>query len=181
MSRIKTVDPAQAEGTTKELLEEVHKNMGMTPTLIRAMAASPAVFEGYLSFRGALGKSSLDAKLQEQISLVVSQLNECSYCLAAHTAAAEALGLNQDEILASRRANSKNQKTHAALEFTRIVVEKHAKVTDEEVERLKAAGYDDAEVAEIVASVAFNIFTNYFHHVADTEIDFPPVETKLAS
>jgi alkylhydroperoxidase family enzyme len=44
-----------------------------------------------------------------------------------------------------------------------------------ELPRLREAGFDDAEITEIVADVALNIFTNYFNLVAGTEIDFPRV------
>ncbi len=35
------------------------------------------------------------------------------------------------------------------------------------------AGFGDDAIAEIVAGVALNIFTNYFNLVAETDIDFP--------
>jgi hypothetical protein len=38
---------------------------------------------------------------------------------------------------------------------------------------VREAGYGDAEIAEVVAHVALNIFTNYFNNVAGTAIDFP--------
>ena len=40
---------------------------------------------------------------------------------------------------------------------------------------VKAAGYDDAQVIEIVLHVALNTWTNYINEVAKTEIDFPVV------
>ena len=39
--------------------------------------------------------------------------------------------------------------------------------------QVRNAGYTDGEVVEIVANVAINIFTNYFNHIANTEVDFP--------
>ena len=38
---------------------------------------------------------------------------------------------------------------------------------------VKLAGYDDAQVIEIVQHVALNTWTNYINEVAKTEIDFP--------
>ena len=38
---------------------------------------------------------------------------------------------------------------------------------------VRDAGYGDAEIAEVVAHVALNVFTNYFNNVAGTAIDFP--------
>ena len=43
------------------------------------------------------------------------------------------------------------------------------------------SGYSSAEIVEIVANVALNIFTNYFNHVAETEIDFPHVSSHISA
>jgi alkylhydroperoxidase family enzyme len=53
------------------------------------------------------------------------------------------------------------------------VVAKRGVVDDADVEAVRAAGYGDVEVAEVVAHVALNIFTNYLNNVAGTAIDFP--------
>jgi alkylhydroperoxidase family enzyme len=54
-------------------------------------------------------------------------------------------------------------------------------VTDDDVERLRRAGYTDGQVGEIVANVALDIFTNSFNRVAGTELDFPPAPDLAAS
>ena len=41
---------------------------------------------------------------------------------------------------------------------------------------MRAAGYDDAQIVEIVLHVALNTLTNYVNEVADTEVDFPIVK-----
>ena len=41
---------------------------------------------------------------------------------------------------------------------------------------LKAAGYDEGQIAEIIAHTALNIFTNYFNNTAKVIVDFPQVE-----
>ena len=41
---------------------------------------------------------------------------------------------------------------------------------------VKAAGYTDAQIIEIVLHVALNTWTNYINTVAETEIDFPVVK-----
>ena len=55
-------------------------------------------------------------------------------------------------------------------------MDKKGWVSDDEIAAVRAAGSDDATIGEIVATVALNIFTNYFNHVARTEVDFPVVE-----
>lgn len=174
--RLTALDPAQATGKAKELLDAVQASLGLTPNLTRTMAQSPAVLEGYLGLSGALGHGTLAAKVREQIALAVSEANHCQYCVSAHTAIGKMVGLNAEDILASRTAQSSDPKTTAALTFAHPLVEKRGEVTDAEVGAVRTAGYTEGEVAEIVANVALNVFTNYFNNVAGTEMDFPKVE-----
>ena len=176
MPRLDSVDPTVASGRAKELLEGVQSKLGMTPNLMRTMANSAAVLEGYLGLSAALASGHLSAQLREQIALAVGEANGCDYCLAAHTAIARTVGLSTDDILDSRRASPPDPHVAAALRFSRTLIDNRGRVEDADLNRLRAVGYGDVEIAEIVANVALNIFTNYFNHVAQTDIDFPRAE-----
>jgi uncharacterized peroxidase-related enzyme len=175
MERIKAINPEQTTGKSKELLDGVQKKLGMTPNMMRTMAQSPAVLEGYLNFSGALGGGSLPARLREQIALVVAETNGCAYCLSAHSAVGRILGLGQEEILDNRRGESSEGKTGAALRFARELVTERGRVSDKVLAQVRRSGFSEGEITEIIANVALNLFTNYFNHVADTNIDFPIV------
>lgn len=176
MSRIPTINPERAFGQAKQLLDGVQKALGFAPNIIRTMANSPAVLQGYLNFSNALSKGSLSHKLREQIALVVAQHNHCDYCLAAHSAIGRTVGLSEETIRDSRRGESPNAKDATILHFASTLVMDRGWVPDDEVSRLRKAGVTPGEMTEIIANVALNIFTNYFNHVAQTEIDFPVVE-----
>ena len=49
-------------------------------------------------------------------------------------------------------------------------------MSDAELEDVREAGFDYGVIAEVVAHVALNLFTNYFNNVAETDIDFPKAE-----
>ena len=181
MPRLQAINPDTATGKAKDLLEGIQSKLGFTPNLARTMANSPAVLQGYLNFAAALGKGTLSPKLREQIALIVGETNDCHYCRAAHTAIAKTVGLSEEVILDSRRGESTDSKVAAALEFSRKLVADRGWVSDEDVRKVRRAGYSDGEIAEIVASVALNMFTNYFNHVAETEVDFPPVPELAAA
>lgn len=180
MPRLQAINPDTAEGRAKELLDGVKAKLGKAPNLLRTMANSPAVLEAYLGLSGALAGGLLPAKLREQLALSVSEANGCEYCLAAHSALGKMAGLSEEDVLESRGGESSDSKARAALSFAREVVENRGWVSDGDVEGLRSAGYGDGEIAEIVAHVALNIFTNYFNNVAQTVVDFPSVP-KLAS
>jgi uncharacterized peroxidase-related enzyme len=176
MSRIHQIAPEAATGKAKELLDAVQGKLGLVPNITRAMANSPSVLEGYLGLSGALGKGGLSAKNREQIALAVGQANQCDYCLAAHSTIGKMVGLTPDQILDSRRGTAVDPKSDALIRFARKVVDERGQVSDADVAEVRAAGLDDGAIAEVVANVALNIFTNYFNHVAETDIDFPKVE-----
>lgn len=173
MSRIQPVNRNTAPPATAELLANVQKKMGVVPNIIATMAQSTAVAKAYLGFSQALAAGSLTARLREQIALVVGETNRCDYCVSAHTALGKKAGLSEQETCDARRATASDEKESTALQFARQIVTSQGVVADEDVEQVRQAGYTDGEIAEIVAGVALNIFTNYFNQVAGTEIDFP--------
>src|SRR3984957_8911519 len=122
MSRLQPLDPSTATGKAKELLDAVKGKLGIVPNMTRVMASSPVVLESYLGFSGALAGGFLDAKTREQIALVTAQENHCDYCLSAHTAIGKMVGLNHDQIVASREGSGSSPKTTAALIFAKRVL-----------------------------------------------------------
>jgi uncharacterized peroxidase-related enzyme len=158
------------------LLDAVKSKFGMIPNLTRAMAVSPSVLDAYLGFSGTLTHGVLSAKVREQLALDVGEANHCDYCVSAHSAVAKRVGLTEQEVLDSRCGRSTDGKTGALLKFARTIVEKRGVVADADIALVRDAGYGDAEIGEVVAHVALNIFTNYFNHVAGTTIDFPKAE-----
>ncbi len=175
MARFNAVDSGTATGQTKELLDQVHRKLGFVPNMMRTMAVSPAVLEGYLGLSGALAGGGLSPKVREQIALAVGEANGCQYCVSAHTAIGKRLGVAEAELAASRDGAPSDPKVEAALAFARALVERRGDVSDADVARVREAGWSDPEVAEIVAHVALNVFTNYFNITAGTEIDFPRI------
>jgi uncharacterized peroxidase-related enzyme len=176
MARLTTIQPTEATGRTKELLEGVQRKLGVTPNMMKTMANSPAVLEGYLNFSGALAKGALSGGVREQIALTVAETNRCAYCLSAHTALGKGAGLSDSELSAARTAESADPKTTAALVFARTVTQSGGRIADADMEAIRAAGYTEGEIAEVLAAVALNVFTNYFNIAAQVEVDFPPIE-----
>ena len=108
--------------------------------------------------------------------LAVAEINGCGYCLSAHTYLGKNLAkLDDAEMAANRRGLSNDPKADAAVRFAAKVTRERGKVSDEDVRAVRLAGYDDAQIIEIVQHVALNTWTNYINEVAKTEIDFPVV------
>ena len=176
MTRLKAINPAEATGKTKELFNAIEVKLGMVPNMMRTMGNSSAVLEGYLNLSGALSHGTLSAKTGELIALAVAESNACNYCIAAHSYIGENLvKIDTDTLEAARSGKNNDAKTTAILQFSKSLVSKKGLVNDNDVKDAKNAGLTEAEIAEVIAHVALNVFTNYFNNTAKTAIDFPQV------
>ncbi len=183
MSRIPT--PATIEAApaaSRPMLAAVKQQLGVAPNLFRMVGNSPAALEGYLGMFGALGKGALPAPTRERIALAVAEINACGYCLSAHTYLGKNLAkLDDAEMAANRSGASNDPKADAAVRFAAKVVRERGHISQRDFDAVKAAGYDDAQIIEIVQHVALNTWTNYINAIAETEIDFPVVAARKAA
>jgi len=175
VSRINPVDRETNNDRLRRTFDAIQKQLGVVPNMMRTMAHSPAVLDAYLAFGGALQRGLLPASLQEQIALTVAEVNACDYCLSAHSALGRGAGLSDDDIAASRDGRASDARAAAALRFARALIDRRGAVNDQDVARVRSAGFGDGEIAEIIAHVGLNVFTNYFNRSVQTEIDFPVV------
>lgn len=176
MNRLTQLDPRQATGKARQLLDGVQSELGNVPNLTRVLANSPAALEGYLRFGNALADGTLDAKVREQIALAVAEGNLCSYSLSAHTFVGGQAGLSDTDISDARRTNAASPRTGAILKLALSIVVQRGEISDATLRTARSAGLTDGEIVETTANVALNIFANYVNHVARTVVDFPEVK-----
>jgi uncharacterized peroxidase-related enzyme len=174
---MQTIHPVKVDNTsvaTKRLLEAANEERGVQASnMIKTLAQSPRALEGYLEFRDALSGGTLSPAICEQIALAVAQTNLCQYSLAEHAHLGARLGLKKEQILESREARATDQKTDAVLRFARDLTARRGECSMDE---LRENGYSDAEIIEVIANVALNIFENCLNEVAGTALDFPKAE-----
>jgi uncharacterized peroxidase-related enzyme len=181
MSRIAVPTLDSAPAASKPMLAGVLKKLGSVRNVFRLAALSPAALEGLLGLSGPLSKT-LDVRTRECIAIAVAEVNGCDYCLSAHTY----LGLNlakitpEDAALA-RKGSSTDAKAGAAIRFAVWVARTRGGVSDADIAAAKEAGYNEAQIVEIVALVVENVFTNFLNRVAQTDIDFPGLQTAEAA
>jgi uncharacterized peroxidase-related enzyme len=143
---------------------------------LRLLANSPAATKGYLACQGALVAGQLTPRQRELLALAVAEINGSKYCLAAHGKLAKTAGLSQDDIRFARKATAADPQEDAMLRFAQAVTLQRGEVSEADFQTVKRARFTDEQVAEIVAHIALNIFTNYFNVLAHTELDFPALK-----
>ncbi|MGE4070578.1 MAG: carboxymuconolactone decarboxylase family protein [Lysobacterales bacterium] len=181
MSTIAPINPQTADTATTRTLEAVRAKLGLVPNMVLTLAHSPTALGGYLQFSGALAGGKLSGKRREAIAIAVAQANSCGYCLSAHTAIGQGLGLSSSDIADARRGRAADPADAALVTLAQRIVATQGHPSAADIAAFRAAGFSDGELLEVIANVALNIYTNYVNHIAGTEIDFPVQSLELAA
>jgi len=169
MARIEPVEPDQATGKAKELLDVLAKGGGRPGPMVRAMANAPALLRGYLDLNRAMKRNHLDRRIVERVNLAVHEWLGCEYCLVAHTRAARQLGLDDADIELARQGTATDAKVAALVAFGLQVIAAPGEVSDSQIDELRGHGYTDEQIAEVVGLVSLQLLTGGLNLVAGIE------------
>jgi AhpD family alkylhydroperoxidase len=162
-----TVTPAN-----QAIFAQLEKGLGMVPNLYATLAWSEHALGTYLALQNA--KSSLKAKEREVINLVVSQVNDCAYCLAAHTALGGMVGFTPEQIVEIRKGGASfDARLDALARLVKSAAERRGHAAPELVGAFFAAGYTEDNLVDAVVVIGDKIITNYLHALTRVPVDFP--------
>ncbi|MEL7227781.1 MAG: carboxymuconolactone decarboxylase family protein [Cyanobacteria bacterium J06576_12] len=172
MSAFQVPTRDQVSTNNQAIFDQLEKGLGFVPNLYATFAYSDTALGDYLTLQNR--KSSLKAKEREVINLVVSQVNDCAYCLAAHTALGKMNGFTDEQIIELRTgAASFDSKLNALAAFVKDTTIQRGKPSPESVENLLAAGYDRGNLVDILVVIGDKIISNFLHGVTQIPVDFP--------
>jgi uncharacterized peroxidase-related enzyme len=177
---IPTIDEAPVK--SQPILQGYVKAIGLVPNFFAMISQSPDALKAIADMHATLGKS-LGHKTRERIHIMTAEVNGCSYCLSAHTFLGGKLALTKEDMELNRDGHSTDSKADAALTFAYKVAKGRGHIEDADVEAVRAAGFTEAEIVDIVAETAFSFITNIFNNTFKTEIDsaFTPLQTRKAA
>ena len=168
--RVHTVDTAPEQSVP--FLQSAQQSMGFVPNLIGVLAESPAAVEGYLTLMSILDKSSLDRVERQVAILAISRINECDYCMAAHSVVASMQNVPADVIQAIRNDRPiGNTRLEALRKFSTTVIEKRGWLSEDDVAAFRSAGYSKSQVLDVVLAASLKTLSNYANHLAETPLD----------
>ena len=162
----------EVNAQNQQIFDQLQSKVGMVPNIYATYAYSGTALSRYMQF--ANGPSSLSNKETEAINLVVSQVNGCTYCQAAHTGAAKQNGFTEDEILELRRGQAPfNTRLDALVKLAKSIITHAGKVDERKVDQFLQAGYSKENLVDVVVAAGAKSITNYLHNLTDIPIDFP--------
>ena len=161
------------------IFDNLNKALGFVPNLYATYAHSDTALENYLTFSNA--KTSLSAKEREVVNLAVSQVNNCVYCLSAHTAIGKMNGFSEDQILELRAGEASfDNKLDALARLARNITENRGRTDEAVLENFFNAGYTKGNLIDTISLVGDKTISNYVHSTTQVPVDFPvaqPLQT----
>ncbi|PJE02693.1 MAG: alkylhydroperoxidase [Leptospira sp.] len=166
--------PSREEVSTvnQGIFDNLKAGLGFVPNLYATIGKSQFALQSYLNLQNS--KSSLNGKEREAINLVVSQFNQCKYCLSAHTALGKMKGFSDQEIIEIRKGNDNfNPKLKSLTRLIKAVMESKGKPDSSVVENFFNSGYTEENLIDAIVIVGDKIISNYIHGITQVPIDFP--------
>ena len=154
------------------IFDALKGKIGMVPNLYATFAYSENALGTYLALQNA--KSSLSGKAREVINLVVSQVNECVYCLAAHTMLGKMNGFTEAQIIEIRGGTAAfDPKLDALARLVRSIAANHGKPDAALLDAFFAAGWTKENLVDAIMVIGDKIISNYLHSTTEVPVDFP--------
>jgi uncharacterized peroxidase-related enzyme len=164
----------QVTADNQSIFDTLKKSYGLVPNLFAVLAYSDTALGDYLSFAGR--KSSLSQKEKEVINLVVSQLNNCKYCLRGHTIAAKAAGFTDEEIIEIRKVQiSFDSRLNALAHFAQETVLQKGRPDERIIDHFFEAGFTEANLVDAILTISAKTLTNYLHNITQVSIEWPEI------
>lgn len=166
--------PTRANVSTgnQAIFDQLQKTVGMVPNLYATFALSDTALATYLALQNS--KSSITGKAREVVNLVVSQVNDCEYCLAAHTVVGKMTGLSEAQIMEVRHGHATfDAKLDALARLAKAVTEHRGRADQSVVDAFFAAGWTQANLVDAVMAIGDKIISNYLHALTRVPVDFP--------
>ncbi|WNO07783.1 carboxymuconolactone decarboxylase family protein [Teredinibacter sp. KSP-S5-2] len=162
-----------APQAAKPLLEQSKKALGFVPNLYAYLAESPAALKSYVTLSGLLEQGSLTPEQQQVVLLAVSVYNQCEFCVSAHSVIAKQFVKVDSKIVEALRNNTPlpDAKLEALAVFSRQVAEKRGWLAEEDIQSFIDAGFNKAQVLDVVLGVTLKTLSNYSSHITGTTVN----------
>ena len=180
MSTFNVPTREEVSENNQAIFDNLNKGLGFVPNLFATYAHSDTALENYLTFANAT--TSLSAKEKEVVNLAVSQVNECVYCLSAHTAIGKMNGFTDEQILELRAGYASfDSKLDALAKLAKNVTENRGLTDQDVLENYFNAGYTKGNLIDTISLVGDKTISNYIHRTTQVPVDFPvaqPLESQ---
>ena len=177
MPLIETINPEKANGDVAGVYGDIAKTFGRVPNALQLFSASPALLgQQWESMGYYLRHPALSFPLLAAIRMLVSQENDCHYCIGMNaTLLIQMAHWTPEQVAATKRDASAAplpEKDKALLAFVLKSVADRKPVTRAEIAGLKKFGWSEGDVFDAVAHGARNVAADILFNTFQVENDF---------
>jgi len=115
-----------------------------------------SALDAFITFQEVLDAGRLSARLRAQVAVALDEIEGCPRCRRRHFEEAVDLEISAAEVARNRRGGSEDARVRAALSFARFVATSDGDVTEGDLAAPRSAGFEDDEIAELVAMSALH-------------------------
>jgi uncharacterized peroxidase-related enzyme len=156
------------------IFDTMKSAFGMVPNLYATFALNDTALSDYLTLQNR--KNTLSAREREVINLVVSQVNDCKYCVPAHTAVAKMNGFTDEQILAIRRGEASfDPQLSALVKLVKETEINRGRPSERVLDSFFEAGYNAANLIDVMIIIGDKTISNYLHNITQIPVDWPAV------
>jgi AhpD family alkylhydroperoxidase len=167
---VHTIESAPEQ--SKPPLQMLRQAFGMIPNIAGAMSTSPVLIGSLVGLFQKVHGGSFSEQQIQILLLTNAVTNGCGWAVAFHTALALKEGVEQADVQAIRERQTPRSPKSAALSvLARTLIENRGRLNELDVTRFLQAGFDKAQLLEVIAVTAASTITNYTGNVAK-----PPLE-----
>ena len=175
MSTFNVPKKEEVSPNNQAIFDNLESKLGFVPNLFATYAHSENALGNYLNFSNA--KTSLSAKQKEVVNLAVSQVNNCIYCLSAHTAIAKMNGFTDEQILELRSGRASfDLKLNALARLAKNITENRGATDEVVLEDFFSAGWNKENLIDTIVLVGDKTISNYLHSTTQVPVDFPEAQ-----
>ncbi len=177
MTIIQTVAPEQASGSVAQIYREVEQLFGRVPNAFRLMSNSPELLaQQWQQIRYYMQHPTLSFPLLATIRMLVSQENECEYCIGMNASMLMHRAGQTPEQVAATRLNPADaplsDKDKALLLLVLKATKTPKAVTALDLDHLRQHGWQDGDILDAVQHGARNIAADVLFNTFKIENDF---------
>lgn len=158
MAFIHTIPPADAEGPVREMYRQVQGQLGYVPNWAQAFSLRPGVRDGWTALLRSI-QSNLPMRTYELATLAAARALRSSYCALAHGSVLADKVFDAPTVTAIMKDGGPLEpRERAMMAFAEKVAVSADRVTEADVEGLRAHGYRDEEIFDVAAAAAARCF-----------------------
>ena len=160
MAFIRTIPPADAEGSVRDMYQQIKGQLGYVPNWAQAFSLRPGVRDGWIALLKSI-QSNLPVRSYELATLAAARALRSSYCSLAHGNVLATKVLDAPAVTAIMKNapdSPLEPRERAMMAFAENVAVNADRITAADVDALRAHGYRDEEIFDLAAAAAARCF-----------------------